>query len=206
MDAPVNGCRMLKASPNSSAPAGCRGWLVTCRRITRKGGSRRRQRCVASKHAVLRWRHDTQRARCAPACSACTGCVRSSPQPQSAGAAPPAPAGVRGGQRRKVAAGAATNTNGIRQPQPRRVAEHERPGRITTDWQPCCSSPVLPSRLPPGTPQAAPRLQGAQSGGEGSGHPHLGCHRVQQVPLQLPLLHAGQLVAGVVHQAAHLRG
>lgn len=34
---------------------------------------------------------------------------------------------------------------------------------------------------------------------------HLGRHRVQQVPLQLAVLDAGQLVAGVVHQAAHLR-
>ena len=27
---PVSGWRMLKASPSSSAPAGCSGWLVTC--------------------------------------------------------------------------------------------------------------------------------------------------------------------------------
>jgi hypothetical protein len=30
MPPPVSGCRMLKASPSMSAPAGCSGWLVTC--------------------------------------------------------------------------------------------------------------------------------------------------------------------------------
>lgn len=161
---------------------------------------------------------ETGRQSAPPACSACTGCGHSSPQPQNAAAEPRAPASMPSVRRLKsgrLSLPAARCASG-------RCAQPGLPTAARCRYATPVAS-LLGPRARPSSKQQLLRLarahhKRADSGrsgagrarragrtGRGRGGTHLGGHGIQQVPLQLAVLHAGQLVPGVVHQAAHLR-
>jgi hypothetical protein len=157
---PVSGCRMLKASPSMSAPAGCSGWLVTCLFCMH----RMRPCLTASSKAGRRvegicgppgW--DTS-AGVGSVCRWLCGCGTFGQ------------AGVAG---RLLVGGQAAEKN-----------THSQ--QLHAQWE------------------LRYRLQSCKPPNGAIAVPYLRCHCVQQVPLQLPAAHAGQLLTRVVHQAASL--